>query len=233
MLNSSGNGLPHLTTYSSFGSALRIITTLVLEGHRWAVLLGRRRYVWAAHLRYVAFDDSDISLSGLTWTVPPQTFIYPSHIRTTVALRSRGVYASSTVAPKDMGHLFTSRTYLTILLIRHGPRPRYQNPCSHLLRMASLSIATSKLPSLVTAALQSYPYTLRGTPISSKLPVVSSAEPPKLAPHRFYICTSKRFLWRRSVPHSGKQHSSALGYVATQCAISFVRRSSLYSKIAP
>lgn len=64
--------------------------------------------------------------------------------------------------------------------------------------MASLSAPTSKSPSLATAVLQSRPYTLRGTPISSKLPVVSPTSPPKLPPHRFYICTSKRFPWRRS-----------------------------------
>lgn len=97
-----------------------------------------------------------------------------------------------------------------------------QSPAVNLPCMASLSASTSKVPSLVTAALENRPYTLRGTPISSKLPVVSPTPQPKLPPHRFYKCTSKRFPWRRSVPRSGKQHLRALGYVVIGCAISSV-----------
>lgn len=63
--------------------------------------------------------DSDIPLSRLTWTVPTQTYLHSPYILTTVALGAPWLCASSTVTPKDMGHFFTSCTYLNILLIRH------------------------------------------------------------------------------------------------------------------
>lgn len=96
---------------------------------------GSMREYWEARFRYIDLNSSDIPLIGLTLKVPPQTYFYPPHILTTVALRSPWVYASSTVTPKDMGPLVTSRTYLTVLLIRRGPLPRYQSFDSHLLKI--------------------------------------------------------------------------------------------------
>lgn len=93
-----------------------------------------------------------------------------------------------------------------------------QSPAVNLPCMASLSAPTSEIPSLVTAALKR---TLRGMPMSSKLPVVFPTEPPKLPPNRFYVQVSNisgenryRAAVSSTFAHSGTLSSSVRAHLS-------------------